>query len=153
MAGNQEDFEDLLKLFNKHKVKYCIVGAFAVAFHAISRYTKDLDLYVEANFENGKRILKALQEFGFTITNLNPEEFAKEGLIIQLGYEPVRIDVINKIDGCNFKEVWKEKRKGRLGFTSVHYIGIRQLIQNKRAAGRAQDKADLEILKKVKKRS
>ena len=63
----EEDFKELLKLFNKHRVKYCIIGAFAFAFHAQPRYTKDMDVLVEPTVENGRKIVDALNEFGFEV--------------------------------------------------------------------------------------
>jgi hypothetical protein len=83
MTSVDNDFEELLKLFNKHKVKYCVVGAFAVAFHAIARYTKDLDLIVAACEVNGERIITALNEFDFGSLKLTPGDFSKKGDYIQ----------------------------------------------------------------------
>ncbi|MBX7148988.1 nucleotidyltransferase [bacterium] len=146
--NTEKDFEELLSLFGKHNVTYCIVGAFAVAFHAIPRYTKDIDLFVEASTQNGDRIIKALKEFGFTPKNLSANDFATPGLILQMGYEPVRIDLLTKIDGCTFPTVWKNRKKGKYGKVPVHFIGLADLIKNKKASGRMQDKADLELLQK-----
>lgn len=143
----EKDFLDLLKLFNKHKVKYCIVGAFAVGFHAIPRYTKDMDILVEPGFENGKRIIEALDEFGFGSLRLTEEDFAKTGQIIQLGYEPVRVDLITSISGCNFSNAWKHKCAGKYGDEKVFFIGLKELIKSKSKTGRKHDEADLEVLK------
>ena len=148
----EKDYEDLLRLFNKHKVKYCIVGAFAVAFHAKPRYTKDIDIFVFTDIENGQRIVKALNEFGFGKTNLREEDFSKPGKIIQLGYEPVRIDIVTSIDGCTFEEVWRKRDQGIYGKEKVPFIGINELIKNKKAAKRKQDEVDLDILLKAEKR-
>ena len=95
----EKDYEELLGLLNKHKVKYCIVGAYAVAFHKKPRYTKDIDIFVEPSVENGKKIVDALNEFGFESLHLSENDFAEKGRIIQLGYEPVRVDIITEIAG------------------------------------------------------
>ena len=152
MEKVEKDFQELLALFNKHKVHYCIIGAFAVAFHAVPRYTKDLDLLIEADLENGKRIVAALQEFGFGSLKLKPTDFVKEGQFIQLGYEPLRIDLITSIDGIKFSHVWKNKEKGTYGLEKVFFIGLNELIKNKKASGRKQDLVDLEILSRVHKK-
>ncbi|MFA6549085.1 MAG: hypothetical protein WCT39_04055 [Candidatus Margulisiibacteriota bacterium] len=144
------DYEDLLKSFNKHKVKYCVVGAFALGFYARPRFTKDMDLLVEASEDNGAKIIKALEDFGFSSLKLVPKNFTKEKEVIQLGYEPVRIDLLTSIEGCPFKEVWQHKKAGKYGRTKVYFIGRKQLIKNKTALGRKQDQADLELLKKKK---
>ncbi|MFZ2602849.1 MAG: hypothetical protein WAX79_02470, partial [Candidatus Omnitrophota bacterium] len=97
----EKDYEDLLRLFNKHKVRYCIVGAFAVAFYALPRYTKDMDILVNPGIDNGRRIVNALKEFGFKSLKLTEEDFSREGKLVQLGYEPVRVDLITSISGVN----------------------------------------------------
>ncbi|MDI6735532.1 MAG: hypothetical protein QME42_04975 [bacterium] len=134
-------------LLNKNKVKYCIVGAYAVAFYAKPRYTKDIDILVEPTFANGKRIVKALSEFGFQKLGLTPQDFAQAGKIIQLGYEPVRVDIITSIEACSFQEVWAGKQTGNYGEAKVFFIGHKELIKNKQITNRMQDQVDLEILK------
>ncbi len=151
MKKVEKDFEELLKLFNKHRVKYCIVGAFAVAFHAVPRYTKDLDILVKPDELNGIQIVKALEAFGFASLKLSAKDFSKEGLYIQLGYEPLRIDLITSVEGITFQEVWKNKKSGFYGPVKTFFIGLKELIKNKRAVKRKQDLADLEILEKVAK--
>ena len=147
-----KDYEELLKYFNKHKVKYCIVGAFAFAFHAQPRYTKDLDILVEATFENGQRIIKALDDFGFGSLKLSVVDFSKEKQVIQLGYEPVRIDLLTSIEGVDFTEVWKNRTTSSYGRQKVFFIGLNELIKNKNASARLQDKADIKILNLVKRK-
>jgi len=146
----EKDYEELLKLFNKFKVKYCIVGAFAVAFYAKPRYTKDMDIFVSPDPKNGKKIVDALCEFGFKNTDLKKEDFSEEGKIIQLGYEPVRIDIMTSISGCSFDTVWRNKKVGRYGNEKVYFIGLNALMKNKKASKRKQDMVDLDILTRVK---
>lgn len=71
----EKDYEELLRLFNKNKVKYCIVGAYAVAFYSKPRYTKDIDIVVQPEEENARRVLKALEEFGFGSLRLKEKDF------------------------------------------------------------------------------
>ena len=152
MKKIEKDYEELLSLFNKHKVKYCIVGAFAIAFYAVPRYTKDMDLFAEPSVLNARRILKALTEFGFGALKLSIEDFSRDGKIIQLGYEPVRIDIITSIEGCSFAQVWKNKRKGKYGKENVYFIGLDELIKNKQFLKRKQDAVDIDILLAAKKK-
>ena len=142
----EKDFEELLKLFNKNKVRYCIVGAYAVGIYGAPRYTKDMDLLVEPDVENAQRIIKALNEFGFKSLGLKEKDFIQKGNIIQLGYEPVRIDLITSIKGCDFQEVWKNRTIGAYGKQKVFFIGFDELIKNKQKTGRKQDSADVSIL-------
>jgi hypothetical protein len=104
---------------------------------------------VEPTRENASRLIKALEDFGFKETGLREEDFSKPGSIVQLGYEPVRIDLITEIDGCSFEEVWQNRVTGRYGNEEVYFIGLEELIKNKRASGRKQDELDLmSLLKK-----
>ena len=142
----EKDFEELLRLFNKNKVKYCIVGAYAVAFYAKPRYTKDMDIFVEPDKDNAHRIIKSLTEFGFKSLTLEEKDLIRKGKIIQLGYEPVRIDLITSIEGCDFKEAWKNRTIGTYGKQKVIFIGLNELIKNKKKSGRKQDNVDISIL-------
>lgn len=143
----EKDYEDLLRLFNKHRVRYCIVGAFAFAFYALPRYTKDMDILIEPTMENGRQILAALKEFGFGGLKLKETDFSRKGRFVQMGYEPVRVDLITSISGVSFEEVWKNRKRGVYGRTKACFIGINELIKSKKAAGRKQDEVDLEILR------
>ena len=142
----EKDYEEFLKLLNRHRIQYCIVGAYAVAFHARPRYTKDIDILIEVSKDNARKMVQALDEFGFGDLELTEEDFLEEGLIIQLGYEPVRIDLLTAISGCTFKEIWDNKEFGDYGAEKVIFIGKEELIKSKKAAGRTQDAADLELL-------
>lgn len=142
----EKDFEELLNLFNKYKVKYCVIGAFAVGFYAKPRYTKDMDILIEPTEENGIKITKALTDFGFGSLRIKPNDFTKKGHFIQLGYEPVRVDLITSIPGCSFYEVWKNKKSGPYGKERVYFIGINELIKNKKSINRMQDKVDIKLL-------
>jgi len=146
----EKDYEELLKLLNRHKVKYCIIGAYAVAFYAKPRYTKDLDIFIEPSDENGKKLVKALNDFGFRSLKLSAEDFTTKGRIIQLGYEPLRIDILTSIRGCIFDQVWKNKVIGTYGKEKVYFIGIDELITTKRLSSRQEDKIDLALLLKTK---
>ena len=142
----EKDFEELLKLFNKNKVRYCIIGAYAVGLYGAPRYTKDMDLLVEPAFSNAQRIVKALAEFGFKSLGLKEKDFIQKGKTVQLGYEPVRIDLITSIEGCDFQEVWENKTIGAYGKQKAFFIGFDELIKNKKKSGRKQVSADVAIL-------
>ena len=101
----EKDYEEFLELLNKRKVKYCAIGAFALAFHVRPRYTKDMDILIDPATDNARRLLIALDEFGFGSLNLAVKDFSTPGNIIQLGYEPVRIDIISSIKGLEFSDL------------------------------------------------
>jgi hypothetical protein len=142
----QEDFKELLELFNVHKVKYLIVGGYALAYHGAPRYTGDIDIFVKPDTENALCILKALNEFGFGSVDLKDEDFRSSNKVVQLGYPPVRIDIITSISGVSWDQAFKEREKGKYGNVPVYFIGREHYILNKRASGRKKDLADLEAL-------
>ena len=142
----QEDFKELLALLNAHDVEYVIVGAYALSHHGVPRYTGDLDILIRAETENARRILDALSEFGFGNLELTLTDFTLPDHVIQLGYPPVRIDLITSITGVSWEEVAENKETGIYGGIEVFYIGRPQLVKNKRLTGRQKDLADLEAL-------
>ena len=142
----QKDFRDLLELFNKNRVKYIIVGGYALAFHGAPRYTGDLDIFVNANKDNAHRILKALDAFGFGSVGLSIQDFIEPNKVIQLGYPPVRIDIVTSISGVSWVEAYQTRVAGKYGDITVYYIGRKQFVINKRSVGRKKDLADLEAL-------
>jgi len=142
----QPDFKDLLASFNARKVEYLVVGAYALAFHGAPRFTGDLDILVRPGIGNGRRIVAALAEFGFTSLGLTPEDFRQAGRVIQLGVAPVRIDLVTSLTGVPWKEAATGSRPGKYGDVRVRYLGKREFIKNKRAIGRSKDLADIEAL-------
>jgi hypothetical protein len=142
----QPDFRELLALFNAHHVEYLIVGGYALAFHGAPRFTGDLDIFVKPDTANAQRILTALEAFGFASVGLTRHDFECPDQVVQLGVPPVRIDLITSITGVSWDEAWAGRIAGRYGDIAVPYIGREQFIANKRATGRTQDVADLEVL-------
>jgi hypothetical protein len=122
-----------------------VVGGYAVAFHAKPRFTKDIDIFVDPGPENVRRVLQALDDFGFGGLGLSISDFTP-GHIVQLGVPPNRVDLLTAIDGVTFDEAWAGRVPGQLGAQPVSYIGRAELIRNKQASARAQDLADVEAL-------
>ncbi len=142
----QKDFKELLELFNAHKVKYLIVGGYAPAYHGAPRYTGDMDIFVKPDKENALSILNALNDFGFSSVDLKEEDFEQPDKVIQLGYPPVRIDLITSISGVSWDEAYEGHNKGEYGDVQVCYVGRDHYILNKKSSGRKKDVADLEAL-------
>mgnify|MGYP001583415572 CR=1 FL=1 len=142
----QPDFKELLALFNAHKVNYLIVGGYALAFHGAPRTTGDIDILVKPNRGNAKRVVAALNDFGFRTVGLTIEDFEKPEKVVQLGVPPVRVDIITSITGISWKEAWSGKINGHYGDIPVYYLGRRQFLSNKKAVGRKKDLADMEAL-------
>lgn len=145
------DFKEFIQLLNENGVDYLIIGGYALAFHGYPRFTQDIDFWVWADAENAKKITQVLNEFGFNSLDISEHDFLDEESVIQLGFPPNRIDIINQIDGVNFLEAFKEKKVYSDGQMKINFIGLDQLIQNKRSTGRLKDLADVQVLEEIKK--
>lgn len=143
-----KDLREFVELFNANEVDYLVVGAFALAFHGVPRYTADLDLLIRPSSKNVERILTALSDFGFGSIGLQAADLQKPKNVIQLGVNPNRIDLLTDIDGVSFEEAWEGRVDGPLDGTQVHYIGLQALLRNKESIGRARDIGDAEELRK-----
>jgi hypothetical protein len=140
------DFSDLFAALNAEAAEYLLVGGYALAVHAVPRYTRDLDVWVNPTAVNASRVRRALERFGAPLGELREADLAEPGVVFQIGVAPVRIDVLTSIDGVSFAEAWPERTGTTYGGQAVPVISRRHLEQNKRASGRAQDLADLELL-------
>ena len=146
------DFKDLLNLFNAYRVKYLIIGGYAVIKYTEPRYTKDLDLWIRADAKNAKAVFQALKEFGAPLTGLTPTDFAEEGYFYQMGIPPVRVDILMSISGLTFDEAWPRRVKADFDGVPVLFINRQDLIASKLAAGRPQDLIDAASLTQAKPR-
>lgn len=141
-----KDFREFIESLNSNKVKYLLVGGYAIAFHGHPRYTKDLDIWLEMSEENAANILKALNDFGFGDLDVSKKDFLQKGMVVQLGYPPNRIDLINSPDGVDFAECYETKIEIEIEGLKISVIDLENLKKNKKASGRLQDLADLEKL-------
>lgn len=146
----EKDFKEFIELLNNNGAKYLVIGGFAFAFYAKPRFTKDIDFFVEASEANSKKIIKALKQFGFGSMGLTDADFREPGQIIQLGYQPMRIDIVTTVTGLEFGDAWANRVTGKYGDVDCFFISKEDFIKNKQASGRPQDIADLKFLKKNK---
>ena len=144
--NTQPDFEDFLRLLEVHRVDYMIVGGYAVAYHGFPRFTKDIDIFFSDAGDNLVRLQAALVDFGFQPATVPIETLAKPDAVLAVGIEPVRIDLLNRIDGVAFKDARANAVRGRYGSVEVTFIGKEDLLRNKRASGRHRDLGDVEEL-------
>jgi hypothetical protein len=141
------DFKDLLRAFNEADVKYLVVGGWAYIEYVEPRYTKDLDIWIEASVDNADRVLEALRAFGAPLNDLTRDDLSKLGTVYQMGLAPNRIDVITEADGVDFTDCWTRKSIVRLDGLNINYIAVSDLVVNKESTGRLQDQADAEHLR------
>jgi predicted nucleotidyltransferase len=145
-----KDFEDFIKLLNQHEVEYMVVGGYALAFHGKPRHTGDLDIWIKISKKNASRMLRVLKDFGISALGFKNDDFLKPGYITQIGYPPLRIDILNSIDGVEFEEA--VKHMNRIDIETdlpLNYIGLNDFIKNKQASGRMQDLADIQEINKL----
>ena|SRR5690606_2191864 len=144
-----EDFEDFVKLLNDFEVEYMVVGGYAMAFHGKPRYTGDLDIWINISESNAEKLLQVVKAFGMASLGFQKEDFLQPGDISQIGYPPLRIDILNSIDGLDFNDAFENRQKIEEGDLEITYIGLNDLIQNKIASGRKQDMQDVREIEKV----
>ncbi|MDY0062291.1 MAG: hypothetical protein RBU45_20935 [Myxococcota bacterium] len=142
----QPDFREWLECLNARGAEYVVVGAHALAFHGVVRYTGDLDVLVRATPENARTVISALADFGFGSLELREEDFADPDRVVQLGFPPVRIDLITSLSGVPWEQAWEGRVAGDYGGVPVCFLGRDELVRNKQASGRLKDLADLEAL-------
>ena len=146
-----KDFEDFIVLLNKHHVRYMIVGGYALAFHGKPRYTGDIDIWIGISDANATNLIKVLNDFGLGSLGFVKEDFLVEGLISQMGRPPIRIDILNSIDGVDFDEAYGRIKVVELQSLRVPYIGLDDFIKNKKASGRKKDLIDVQEIEKSQK--
>jgi predicted nucleotidyltransferase len=141
-----QDFKEFIQSLNENKVKYLVVGGYAVAFHGHPHYTKDIDIWLSPDKKNVEGLLRALEDFGFASLALKIEDFLDPEQIIQLGYPPNRIDLMTDLDGIDFKTCYDKKIEVNIEGININFIDLENLKKNKKVTGRHQDLADLENL-------
>lgn len=148
----ENDFIDFLKLCNLYEVKYLVIGGYAVSIHGYPRSTKDLDVLIKLSEENAEKMKKVINDFGFASLNLTIEDFMKHDFVTQLGHEPIRIDILNDINGLDYDEAWKNRIMVNYEGVEISFIGYHELLKIKAIAGRPQDLADINKLEKRNKK-
>ncbi len=140
------DFSEFIGSLNGADVRYLVVGGYAVAAHGHPRYTGDLDIWVWIDPGNARGVLAALEQFGFGDIGISTSDLMTPDRVVQIGYPPVRIDLLTSIDGVDFQVCYERRLDVEMGAVMVPVISLEDLRLNKRASGRAQDLADLEAL-------
>ncbi len=136
------DFQEFLSSFVAHDVRFLIVGGYALAAHGHPRYTKDIDVWVWTDPINAARVVAALEEFGFGGLGLTPSDFEDPDMVVQLGREPQRIDILTFATGLTFERAYEHRLTLEMGGVAVPFISVDDLRTNKLATGRLRDQAD-----------
>jgi hypothetical protein len=142
------DFKEMLSCLKDEAVDFIVVGAYALAAHGFPRATGDIDFWVRKSLDNAHRIMRALARFGAPLAKLREEDFTQPEMIVQIGIEPSRIDIITSIDGVEFDEAWENKVSVTIDELEVFILSKADLLRNKLAANRDKDQGDISWLKK-----
>lgn len=139
-------------MLNSHNVEYLIVGGHAVAFHGYPRFTGDIDVFIRMTAPNAERLLAVLNEFGFGTIGITARELLEPKRVLRLGRPPNQIDILTSISGVDFDAAWDTRVQSIMDNQPVSIIGWTELLQNKRAAARQKDLADVDKLVALAKR-
>lgn len=140
------DTKDLLELFERHEVRYVLVGGYAVNYYGYIRATQDIDLLVYPSRDNAERVMAALTAFGFGSAGIPQAVFETPGSAIHLGAEPNRIDLLTRLKGVENDAIFREAERAEIDGASIPVIAREHLIEAKQCSDRARDQADAEEL-------
>jgi predicted nucleotidyltransferase len=142
-----QDFKEFLKLLNSKNVEYLIVGGYAVGLYGYPRATGDMDIWIAVNEPNASRVFEIVKEFGFNIPELTESVFAQKDKVIRMGNPPLRIEILTSVSGIDFEKSYQNRKIERIEGIPINFIGLEDLIKNKKASGRHKDLDDVEHLK------
>lgn len=140
-----KDFKEFIELLNNNNVRYIVIGGYAVVYHGYVRSTNDIDIWIDISTDNIRRLIKALDEFGFSSLNIKETDFLPNH-IIQLGYPPNRIDLITTPAGIEFETCYESREQIVVDKIAINIINRENLIKAKKASNRTRDLADIEEL-------
>jgi len=140
------DYNDMLQALSAEKVKFLLVGAYALAVHGYPRATMDIDIWIMPSPENAAAVMRALNRFGAPLREISVADFQTEDVVFQIGVAPRRIDIITAVDGLSFADAFAHATIAEIDGLEIHIPSIADLIINKRASGRTKDLADIEML-------
>ena len=142
-----KDYKEMLQILLNNKVRFLVVGAYAMGAYGYPRATGDIDIWVEASSENSEKIHQSLSEFGAPLSEVTKTTFCEEGIVFQIGVAPRRIDIITKIDGVDFNKAYSDKQKMEIEGIKIPFLSKEDLIKNKESTGREKDQLDVKYLR------
>ena len=142
------DFKDMLSCLKDAEVEFVIVGAYALAAHGFPRATGDIDIWVRNSSENAQKIMSALKKFSAPTSNISEEDFTSPDMVVQIGVEPCRIDLLTRISGVEFDAAWRNKVSITIDDLEIYVLSKADLLKNKSATGRDKDQGDIAWLEK-----
>lgn len=148
-----EEILKLWRLLDKHNTFYIMVGGFATSFNGFSRTTADLDLWIKDNLDNRKSLRLVLKEMGIgDFESIETTQFVPgfTSIILNSGFELDIMTYLKGFDQLRFDECHRAAPIALVEGIPVRFMHINQLIEAKKAAGRAKDLMDIEELEKIR---
>ena len=146
------DFKELLSVLNGRKIRYLVIGGYAVSLQAQPRATKDLDLLVSPDAANVAALYAALAEFGAPLGGLKAADFMEPDTFFRMGVPPLMVDILPAVQGVDFEGAWERREEMEIDSQSglrVPVISRHDLIATKLAAARPQDLIDVAALRET----
>ncbi len=138
--------KDVFLSFQKHDVRYLVIGGIAAILYGVPRATFDLDILIEATPENSRRLLDALLDARLGTADLtSPDEILAHEITIFR--DRVRVDVQTATPGIRFAEAWSRRQIMSYQDQSFNVVSREDLIASKLAAGRSVDLEDVRLLR------
>jgi len=141
-------FKEFIGLLEENGVNFLVVGGYAVSFHGHPRYTGDLDIFIAISQNDAQQTVKTFKDFGFTDLEISSTDFLEEDMIIEIGREPLKIQVMTGISGVTFQECLEERVVANIDGLQIPFISFEKLLKNKSASGRPKDLADVHDLQR-----
>jgi hypothetical protein len=139
-----EDFKEFIQCLNSNKVKYLLIGGWAVGLHGHPRATKDIDFLIFIDNNNLKNLEKAFNSFSAPPVDI--DYLRKKGNVIRIGVSPIQIDIINEADGIDIEDCYSRREIIIVEDIEIPIISKADLITNKKSTGRQADLGDVEKL-------
>lgn len=137
--------QGVFRSFQRHDVKYVVIGGIAAILHGVPRATFDLDILIEATPDNAQRLLDALLDAGLGTAALTSpgDVLANEITVFK---DRMRVDVQTSTPGLRFAEAWSHRKTVAYQGQEFFILAKEDLIRAKRAAGRPVDLEDVRLL-------
>jgi hypothetical protein len=145
-----EDYRDMLQALVEEKVKFLLVGAYALATHGFPRATMDIDVWGMPEADNADAVMRAIRRFGAPLHNLTKADLEREGTVFQIGVAPRRIDIITPASGLQFEEALSRSSAVSIEGSEGRIPSVEEFIRNKRVSGRTRNFLVAEALEEMK---
>lgn len=148
---SESDFAEFIRILSRHRVRFVVIGGYAMAHHGLVRATNDVDVLIATDEANVRRVRAATVEFvgaAPTESSLRPPRG-----MFRIGPPSAHVDVTTKVDGiADFEGVWKRRSRGEFFGVKVAFLGLDDMLRTKRAAGRPKDFGDIAWLEAERRR-